>query len=940
MKKKTILSLFGVALCSMGATMQAQTYKLTDMTEAEFEAGSNTHFRFDQYRFASETYSPFTIFTDSGRVNYFDRYWPERFQEIPAGESVMAVAAERDYFMPLKPAWTAKKTNLSSGRDGNNPLSFLYVSRIDENTYETYPTLRGQAAISFIVPVEGYYKITAKVERMDQNANGALNNLVAKFRFRQQGSTVLPPSSSLGMDVAYGVDPEPMDTYTALGGPDYSGAQCTYKKTPPVTNVFYVHVKSGDMITAESDMSHLYGLSMFTDSTTYWARDVWGRTRWTQFDAEVVTKEIAEASGRFVDPYSDNEGYIDLFINLVQECSDFAGNTQAGVNVGEFDPVDIDAFWAVLEEYAEASQDPNLLGFAAKTYYERLSVEFEAFKAKAFTVDYQLPENRWLFQIPETSALYPDFEKQFLPKDDPEKAANSPWDFKTYTVASGIYNKWENYGTGSRNGEIPSFYNKANDYLYIGKNGNVHPTPAVSPAITFTASKDGLYYASTQVQRNKGNANRNYMYTRYRFIKGGIEDGVTSVPKENYMFADAYGLNTDNRPVSRDFYVSLKAGDVITFEEDCYTAGSNGSAGTDWEKLMVLMIPAEKADSTINANKDLYYDPYAKATDFVKMDSVLNAVETFLESVAGKIKDEPQVGEYPEAAKWEIDDAVMAAQELRDNEETTQVELNAGVLALSTAFGKFQASLTTRYEDKETFESGAYYIEKDGLYLTVDSFFVNGNKTVPAMYAHFAPILAPLEKNNQVFNVQFNEAYPDPLRFTITTCLKNETWEDDGAYHITEKGELREGDTPTAQSNVSDNHLWRNHSLLYNGDKWCIFNVRNNWSIVFTDDLNAYPTLPTTKEYLYRFVKFGTPGVGVENVNPDAKAEINVFGLGQGQIVLSIGSAEAVTAVIYNAAGQPVKEVSLSHSATSVTLPAGFYVVKATNGATAKVMVK
>lgn len=940
MKKKILFSLLGIACCSLGAV--GQTYKLTDMTQAQFETGSNAQFRFDQYRLASSTYMPLTIYSDSGRVNLFDRWWPERFQGQFIGGDVIEEGGHRDYTMPLIGAWAAKKVTVNSSIDDKDPLAYIYVARINEDTYETYPTLCGSVALSFIAPADGYYKITTHVMRMDQMGGSTKPAyMMAKYRFRQKGAALVSASSTLGFDCKYGVMEDDLETYTAPSGVNFSEGDRTYAIPKPVTNEFYVYIKTGDMVTAEADMSHVFGETGFTDSISYGAREAWARTRWTQFDAEVVTKEVAEASGKYVDPYSANDEFIPLFQNLFTECVAFAEEAVSGVEVGQFDQAEIDAFWDVLNTYGKAASDPNLLGFTAKMYYENLFGQFNAFKAKAYTTDYSLPENRWLFRVPENSSLYADFEKQFLPKDDPAKAEDSPWDFKAYTVSSGIYNTWTNFDNSSLAGDVPAFYNKASDWLYIAKTGNVHPTPAISPVITFTAAKDGLYHASTRVQRNTGNKNKNYMYTRYRFAKGGIEDGVTAIQKENYMFADPYGHPDEgNKPVSRDFYVALKAGDVITFEEDCYTANTNGSAGTDWEKLMVLLIPAESAQDTIQANLDKYYDPYAKASDFTKMDSVLNAVGTFLESVAGKIKEEPEVGEYPEAAKWEIDDAVDAAKDLRNDTETTQVALNLGVVALSDALSKFQSSLTIRYENGDTFESGAYYIEMDGLYLTVDSFWTTNNTPVPAMYAHLAPIITPKEKNNQVFNVQFNAnpEYADPLRFTLTACLKNETWEDDGAYHITEKGEIREGNTEEAQSNTNSNHVWRNHSLIYNGDKWCIFNVQNNWSIVFNSDLAAYPTMPKTKEYLYKFVKFGTPGVGVEEINADAGAKIRVFNMDNGAIGLS--STEAATAVLYNAAGQEVANVQLSHSVTTVTLPAGFYVVKATNGATAKVLVK
>ncbi len=951
MKKKTLFSLLGLALCSM-VTM-AQTYKLHDMTQEEFAAGGNEHFSFSEYRLASGTYSPFTLCTDSGRVNYVDVYGPERFQEQPLGEYTTNTtpANNKYWYEPLTASWINAEghipVNAGSGdKSRKGVLSFMYVARVSDTAFETYPTLLGTASIGFKAPAEGYYKVTTSVMREDvRDLPIPPRYLTAKFRFRQNGETFVDASNTMGVDYNFGdlTDPENTDNvvkyaYTDNNLLNGNPLAFDFYKTVVTPRTYYVHLKVGDMITAEADVSHQFGAPNFLDSTNYWVRDAWGRTRWTQFEVEVSTQEVAEASTEYVDPYLTGP-YIDLFYDLVTECADFLGTMEAGVNIGQYDQSVIDEFQAKMEMYVTVSDNPNLLVATAKAYYEKLLVDFEVIKGKAYKIDYSQPENRWLFQVPTGSTLYADFEKQFLPKDNVDKAANSPWDFKTYTVSTGIYNAWTNFGTGStRAGAVNSFYNGANDYLFIVKSGAIHPTVAISPVITFKAAEDGLYHASTSIQRDKGNKNNNFMYTRYRYIKGGIEDGVSSVDKEDFMFADAYGNPSNNTPLNRDFYVSLKAGDVITFEEDCYTANSNGSGGSTWEKLMVMKVPTADVDSVINANEESYFDPYSFATDFVAIDSVINMSETFLADVqaAGKVSDTPEVGQYPEAAVWDLEDVISGAKDVRANDSSTQVEVNAEVKKVSNAFATFLASLEVRVENNETFTSGAYYIEKDGLYLTVDSFWTTGTASV-RMYAHFEPMIDNTIKNNQVFNVQFNEEYTEPFRYTITSCVKNETWEDDGAYHITEKGEIRLGGTVEAQSNTNDNHTWRNHSLIYNGDKWCIFNVKNNWSIVFTDNLSAFPTMPKTKEYLYDFIAFGTPGVDVNEVNGDNVLGQIIATVNNG--VIELYSTQATSAVVYDASNRVVAKVNLGAYSVNLNLPSGFYIVEGANGAVTKVIV-
>ena len=938
MKKKTLFSMLGVALCSMGIT--AQTYKLHDMTSEEFEAGGNQHFSFSEYRLASGTYSPLTVYSDSGRVNYFDIYLPECFQtQVIGTKSASSVAAEKSWYEPLFWSLSNKKVNLTVGKS-NDASSFIYVANINGESYETYPTLLGTVALEFKVPADGYYKFTSTAIRQDFRPDVVGNDsyLMAKFRFRQNGEKWVDQSSTLGFDYKFGGLADGTEfSYDkeAMGG---NGAGIfTYYKTNPTPHIFYAYLKAGDIITAESDISHKYKTNLFMDSTNYWARDAWGRTRWTQFDAEVVTKEVAEAQENFVNPYeAGDEDYVKLLRDLVDECSVFAAD--AGLNIGEgvgqFDQADVDAFNLVVDEFFKLAEKEGLISFTAKVYYGKLQKEFEVFKAKAHTIDFDSPDNCWLFLIPETSTFYSNFEKQFAKTD-----ANSPWDFKSYTVSSGIYNALANFDTGNKSG-IQGWYDNAGDWFYIAKNGGVHPLATKSPVITFKAAADGLYHAATTVQRDPGNKNKNYMYTRYRFVKGGIEDGITSVDKESFMFSDAYGNADNNVPVSRDFYVKMKAGDVITFEEDAYTTNSNGSAGTTWQKLMVLKVPADQEESTIEANKDSYFDAYALANDFHKLDSVINAVDEGMATV--QVTDDPnEVGKYPSAAKYEVDDALDAAKEI-DRANATQYEVDKMTRDLSAVYAKFLTTLQIRYEKEETLASGPYYITKDGMVLTTDTYWTSGTEQ-PAMFAHLQPLAEPTGvKNNQVFDIQFNAeaGNEDPLRYTLQCVPKDETWIDSPAYHITETGQVREGDKSVAQSTTGSNNTWRNHSLIYDGTNWCIYNVYKKTSLIFDADVTKRPATSGDKLYLYKLIPMDKIGDwrSIEEVSAAATTAQIVAITTEGGAELY--GTEEMRATVYNAAGGVVMEMQLSTSATRVNLPAGFYMVKAANGATAKMIVK
>lgn len=212
----------------------------------------------------------------------------------------------------------------------------------------------------------------------------------------------------------------------------------------------------------------------------------------------------------------------------------------------------------------------------------------------------------WLFRVPEDNEeMQSVFDRQFT-----EELQGSPWRFWRYDTRSGLYTSFSRLDAESpKNSGIDAWYDR-DEWLFINKDGYVHPLVEASPAIVFTAPVDGVYEAVSTVQRQSHKVD-NHLYCRYRFLQGGLGEN-TSVPKENYMFDLAYGFLADNTPKSKMFYVNMKAGDAITFEIDAYTPNRISSGGTTWEHLAVSRLSDTSVAPLKEFFPELVYDIYGE----------------------------------------------------------------------------------------------------------------------------------------------------------------------------------------------------------------------------------------------------------------------------------------------------------------------------------------
>lgn len=196
--------------------------------------------------------------------------------------------------------------------------------------------------------------------------------------------------------------------------------------------------------------------------------------------------------------------------------------------------------------------------------------------------------------------------------------SNSPWGFYNYTFSNGSYSQLTTHGTSGEyesdytaQSSVSSWYNNTKEWLYISDYGMIHPLITAAPTIMFTAPTDGIYKVHFSCFRdNTTGTVKQTLYIYSRFIKST----QTTCDVNNYNAHTPYGGNNSTNPATIDYFIKLKSGDKITFEDDAQTSGSNGSAATQITDLSVCSKDdAGNAYNSSSANGTgiSYIDPYS-----------------------------------------------------------------------------------------------------------------------------------------------------------------------------------------------------------------------------------------------------------------------------------------------------------------------------------------
>ena len=681
MKKITLLIFVWMLLFSIG--ISAQTYDLLALTPTEFQAGGNTQWSFEKYNLSTGVYSTFTQFGDSGRINFRDIYNPERYQGVLIGEPDPSQSA---LYSTKKNSWF------------NNKNEYLYIG---EN-YEVYCLYSSNPAIVFTAPADGYYKVNATVLRED---GWKTPNLNAVFRYRYNGETTLDNQASIGYNFPFGAGG--LNTNSTLL--DESGIMLKSIIQQPASTSFYIYAKAGSKITFEIDCKN------YPEAATV-VREAWARTKWTALNLQVVTEAEAKASSNFADPYST--GWEAGFWAKYGEANDVLNLATTGTEVGQYPATAKSTFESVLTAAEAAFNAGQINSFNAVAWITKMEQSIVTFKSKVNKIDWSQSYNYKLFPIDEANSE--EVTKLF---NTVSLNVSTPWNFKRYTVSNGTYANFTTWGTGgkfSTGGGNPwgsfttlySWYNATGDWLFLGQNGWMHPTTAVSPTITFTAPANGIYKVGATVLRQPHTRTKT-LWARFRYMPVG----TTTCSKSNFIFAKEFGGNSSSKPIDADFYINLKTGDVLTFEEDCYTANENSSAGMQWSRLGIATMQGAEVDikAAIALDTLTFIDPY-KPGNFSALQTLLNTCNTFLNAAPL----DSALGKYPTSAATKFSLVTTSTQSMITAATAGQPAIDVQISTLNDAFTVFKNSLVT---DLNKISDGIYNIKiSDGngdyLYLT------------------------------------------------------------------------------------------------------------------------------------------------------------------------------------------------------------------------------
>lgn len=946
-----------LALCSFAST--AQTWKLTDMTSAEFQNGGNSQFSFAQYKLETGAYSNFTIFNDSGRVNWFDCSVPERFAGETLGEPSTSNPndGKNDYYAVLRKSWMAE---FVKGRDNRAP-SWTFISE----DFQVYANCYANSAIVFTAPAEGYYKVQSSIIRQDWLVN---DSLMAKFRFREQGATTVPTTATVGKDYAYGQGGE---LYNLAGEQTAAGSTYQVHKRTPATGEFIIYLKAGDQITAEADASHFYG-TKFTDRENNWPRNGWARSKWLQFD---VTK-LDGTPTDYVDPYAVNTEFNQKLVALIYAFYELKDN-KVGYAIGEYNQESVDAFFEANKDLLNLSdaQVMALTAIQAQAFYEKLYTAFEAFKLTSNKVDYLLAENTILFQVATDPFWGPIFEKQFTKTIDDTRA--NPWNFVKYSKGTGKYTDFVGdgttiYGDWLYKGTITKTYcwhDATNNWCWMAKDGhvscNTYGTTATGPAFVYTAISDGIYKVNSSVKRDVSKSRAWYMWETFRFAEGGIKVAETVVPATSYMFRKEYGNNGDGTVVNAEYYIKMKASDAFSIDiTTADNATNNGNTDTYFSNLSVIKLSDEEA-TAFQGTPDNYYNAYG-AADFSKFDNILSQTVAAVQSLTAT--DALGKGNYN---KTKIDAFLATANTMNDKRDQgglTQADANIMATDLQTAYDQFVLNYNTEYMAPATLPDGAYLIMQNNAYLTAKAgerlvggrnancspylssaynFNTDGLKTNQVWYIkHFQPTGKITDDQGNVTTVDL--ADPTPAYF-LYSVYEGQTWstftdldETATSVYLDDIGLQRLNGTNTntlsGKPTVVSDSLYHRHNVIFDGSAYAIYTPISKCSMTFSTSTSGYVNYVTdSKSYVFTFIPWTADYTAIETVGDDEAQQIIAYGTAN---AVELKSNVETSATVYNATGSEVAKVQLSSTPIRLSLGAGFYIVKAANGATAKVLIK
>ncbi|MDR1121131.1 MAG: DUF6383 domain-containing protein, partial [Dysgonamonadaceae bacterium] len=412
------------------------------------------------------------------------------------------------------------------------------------------------------------------------------------------------------------------------------------------------------------------------------------------------------------------------------------------------------------------------------------------------------------------------------------------------------------------------------------------------------------------------------------YINGLLVSSNPEVPLASSTFTTPTPYNWIGRPpFSGDSYLK----NTLVYDFRFYNQAVDVNQITEWAGL--------------TASLDLAYNEGTKG-DFTELTTLVNEYIAIL--TAAKEDPGTGVGQYPDVAISELEEAIAPAQQLIDADVASQFVINEQITELKTAYDKFLASAGSAMVYPEElgaeywFNPGQYYIEVGNYYLTVPENGVKDTKLQLRPYINNAAKI----NNNQVWNIQYNAPYSDPfaelalysfvsdtVAYEVEYDSSTATWISDGTWHMDEQGRMKKGSTAVAQSEDDANYTWREHRIYYNGEAYSIVNDHDNAAIVFVNETENETAQAKAdyKKFNFRFRSIDEVVDDPKNQNdiqtPYANPDKALIRGTQGGIIIS-GADAGSPVYVYDISGRLIQTVKAGSNETHIAAAPGLYVAK------------
>lgn len=913
--KKNYLILVVLMLAVSVLRLNAQTYNLKSVTEEQFASGGTDEWSFERHDIPAGSYTTFTTYGDNSiAVNYYDQFLTERFCMYP----IMNRPSSGTQYELKRNAWFS------------DPNEYVYVAaeypagtRVGENLvygenypdslmgYEVYSIANGKnAAITFTVPQDGYYRVDMKVVRQDLWNQIGVMKVYQFFRYGGEGTAF-----SMGLDFPYGLS-KGIDTWAAGNEVVYNTYLAKVPETPSVngnngkpyrglptystSSYFYFYAKAGDKISFEAD-------ARSTGNGESSVRGAYARTKWTNLVLNVVDEATAVADERFVNPYQQNEALFDSLYAVLDEAEDIINNHP------EFSLVSRNALEELFILISQRVDDGVVLSMEIPTLIEQLRRAIEVCRASEgglkvqYTfdnvVDGTVPDasgqnnkatllnNAAVVKMGKFNVLDLGSSNGYL--DMGAAVGSVVSGMNDYTISA--YYRIDANAPLSGNGfMLFSFSSQEVNSASIGEyifyrmpNQNLSMSPSgwgsAKNLTVNTAPVKGVWQHLVVQQSDTSTS---------IYVNGTkVASGRLPLPSANFTKSTPYNW-IGRPPFTGDNYLKQ----TLVYDFRVYNYATPVDSITKWATKITEL---EEATN------------YSTDGDYTQLDSLLYVYKTFVATVPVGTA----AGAYLQETVDAFNSAIAAAQAISTERTSSQLKINAEVAKLLAAYQTFLGSVNSEIN---TLAEGYYYITlTDSLYLTNPGVALLPNGSSLQMANGGLATDKNASTMNQVFKLTKVTSLA-PARYSIFSALDEE-----GVFrHLTENTVIQNSWGNPGGGTTSSDDDWRTFNIVYNGSAYAIQNAGRSaaqgyWTYnSSTKVLAKGASLPM---FVFKFIPYNE--TGVEELNA---RNIRVL---SGRNELTVEVHEPSILSVYSITGSLIKQAALD-GAINYSLPSGMYIVQ------------